>query len=55
MSEKRYTLEEAQLELERRKCVIFGHDWDEIRADEDALPVGFFCSRCGQRLAVQAR
>lgn len=52
MSEiRRYTLDEARVELARRECAADGHDWRIISAFDDMA-----CERCHVRgrIVVQA-
>lgn len=50
--EKRYTLAEAQLELNRKECAVFGHDWRVIEHG-GGLPNGIVCQRCGISFKVE--
>lgn len=54
MSEQTYTLDEAQRELDRRACVMGGHNWILVepgrmmcQAPGDIAPRGVRCGRCG--------
>ena len=43
--EKRYTLDEAVAELNRRACSEHGHEWQTI-ANAHGTPITIFCGRC---------
>jgi hypothetical protein len=50
VTEQRYTLEEAQAELARRKCHVTGHQVDAITFSnlDGAGPVTYHCGRCSE-------
>lgn len=43
--QKRYTLEEAKLELARRDCTVLGHDFEHV-TDSGNNPTRVVCARC---------
>jgi hypothetical protein len=45
--EKRYTLDEARVELRRQECLIEGHDYDVMRIYGRNEPAFVRCTRCG--------
>jgi len=54
MTERLYTLAEAQRQLDRAQCMTTGHDFDVI-ADMSGQPARVACGRCGDSWAVQPR
>jgi hypothetical protein len=53
--EQRYTLAEAERELERRECQLHGHRFDVIVVFGSADPVKVACLRCGKLWKVEPR
>lgn len=54
MSEQtRYTLDEARVELGRRDCAGFGHDWHHVTTHGGEL-VRVVCERCGKSYRTEA-
>jgi hypothetical protein len=58
MSEKRFTLEEARIELALQECREHGHDWtvivNQTFADPAGEPVRVVCDRCLTSRRVEA-
>ena len=54
-AEQRYTLAEAQQELNRRHCATHGHDIAVICAGLSGNPVRVVCGCCGDSWAVQSK
>jgi hypothetical protein len=50
MTEKLYTLEEAERELHRRECASHGHNYEHVMIDFDL--VGVICDRCWKSWSV---
>jgi hypothetical protein len=53
--EPRYTLDEAQRELARRECGMFGHNFDVQIIYGNGDPQVVMCSRCGKTWNVEKR
>lgn len=53
MTDRRYTLGEAQALLSRRECLIHGHDFDVIVTTGSGAPTSVLCSRCGESWKVR--
>lgn len=45
--QKRYTLEEAKLELNKEECGRYGHDYQVMVASGKNEPAFIYCVRCG--------
>lgn len=63
MSEQRFTLEEAQVELDRRECAKAGHSWTVPRGANSTMylevyllprPTKITCERCGVSYALSS-
>jgi hypothetical protein len=54
-SDQRYTLAEAQQELNRRHCATHGHNIDIICAGLSGNPVRLVCGCCGDSWNVQPK
>jgi len=50
--EPKYTLAEAQIELQRRECIRWGHLWTVYLTLGDG-PVSIACDRCGESRRVE--
>jgi hypothetical protein len=52
---KLYTLSEAQLEIGKRECGRYGHDYNIMVNSSKNIPVQIACNRCGRGWDVSER
>lgn len=44
--EKLYTIQEAQIELEKKACTLYGHDYEILEDPQTGNPIQIVCARC---------